>query len=144
MPVEVTKVVEFDMGHRVPNHKSKCRNFHGHRYRLEVTLTGEVISTAGSSDEGMVCDFGDVKAVLMARVHDVLDHGFMYFEEDLQARTFFTITAPEMRSLAVPFIPTAENLAAWCYEQLKGHFPSGQLRRLRLYETPNSWADYQP
>jgi 6-pyruvoyltetrahydropterin/6-carboxytetrahydropterin synthase len=40
---EVTKIVEWDMGHRVPNHKSKCRNPHGHRYRLEVTIGGPLI-----------------------------------------------------------------------------------------------------
>ncbi|MBI4225594.1 6-carboxytetrahydropterin synthase [Candidatus Roizmanbacteria bacterium] len=38
----ITKIIEFDMGHRIPNHKSQCRNLHGHRYKLEVNLEGDV------------------------------------------------------------------------------------------------------
>ena len=46
----VTKVIEIDMGHRVPNHKSKCKNLHGHRYRFEVAVNGELAAEQGSSD----------------------------------------------------------------------------------------------
>ena len=74
----ITKEIGIDMGHRVPNHKSKCRNPHGHRYTLEVTITAPLIDTDGASDEGMIFDFGDIKKHMMEKIHDVLDHGFMY------------------------------------------------------------------
>jgi 6-pyruvoyltetrahydropterin/6-carboxytetrahydropterin synthase len=145
---EVTKIIEWDMGHRVPNHKSKCRNPHGHRYRLEVTIGGPLIETDGASDQGMVIDFSDIKHIITTKVHDVLDHGFMVYEND-------EIIAPALKAMndagadfiviPVPFIPTAENIVRWCFEQIAPHLPDHtEVSRLRLYETPNSWADYRP
>ena len=144
--IKVTKIIEWDMGHRVPNHKSKCRNPHGHRYRLELTLSGELVSTAGKSDEGMVFDFGDIKQAMVEHVHDIVDHGFMIYEGDEQMTAFFESQSDsDFKCLVVPFIPTAENIAAWCYDQLKDAFPQGvDIVNCRIFETPNSWADFQP
>ena len=144
--IQVTKIIEWDMGHRVPNHKSKCRNPHGHRYRLELTVGGPLINKAGDSSEGMVFDFGDIKKYMMKNVHDVLDHGFMVYHEDRILVDFFEQHPQEgFRFIKVPFIPTAEEIARWCYEQLRACFPPGiQITNVRIFETPNSWADYVP
>ncbi len=144
--IEVTKIIEWDMGHRVPNHKSKCRHPHGHRYRLELTLGGDLNKTTGDSSEGMVFDFGDIKKYMTERVHDVLDHGFMIYEKDEVLKKFFQSNeAEEFQVIIVPFIPTAEEISKWCYEQLQNCFPAGiKISRVRLFETPNSWADYTP
>ncbi len=140
--IEVTKVVEWDMGHRVPNHANKCRFPHGHRYRLEVRLSGELNSQQGTSSEGMVFDFGDIKRVLVEKIHDVLDHSFMAYQHDTLLTHMHEQYPQEMQVLFVPFIPTAENIIIWCHEQLKSAFPSHvHISHLRLYETPNSWAD---
>ena len=53
--------MEFDSGHRIPNHKSTCRNLHGHRYAIEVTVTGDIVDQEEVSDFGMVMDFKDAK-----------------------------------------------------------------------------------
>jgi 6-pyruvoyltetrahydropterin/6-carboxytetrahydropterin synthase len=144
--IEVTKVIEWDMGHRVPNHKSKCRNPHGHRYRLELTVGGDLEAAAGNSSEGMVFDFGDIKKLMTQHVHDVIDHGFMIYEGDTIMRSFFSnCHDDEFCVLVVPFIPTAENISAWCYRQLRPHFPDSiEIVNVRVFETPNSWADYKP
>ena len=145
--IEVTKIIEWDMGHRVPNHKSKCRNLHGHRYRPELTVTGDLIDREGDSSEGMVFDFSDIKALMTTHIHDVLDHGFMYAESDPIMTHLFLEHEPAMdlHAIPVPFVPTAENLAVWCYEQLVKHMPASiTITRVRIFETPNSWADYTP
>ena len=59
----ITRKLEFDAGHRIPDHKSQCRNLHGHRYVLEITLVGNVIDQEGNSDNGMIMDFSEVKAL---------------------------------------------------------------------------------
>ena len=59
----ITRRLEFDAGHRIPHHKSQCRHMHGHRYAIEISLSGSIINTPGSSEEGMVMDFSDVKAI---------------------------------------------------------------------------------
>ena len=51
--VSVTRKLEFDAGHRIPDHRSQCRNLHGHRYVLEVTLAGDIVNSPGASDNGM-------------------------------------------------------------------------------------------
>lgn len=133
------------MGHRVPNHRNKCRHPHGHRYRLEVTLAGEVKSQAGAHDEGMIFDFCDLKQILKTAIHDPLDHIFMYCEDDSIMHSFAKTDAKNLNLFAVPFVPTAENIVIWCHTQLVSHIPSHiKISRLRLYETPNSWADFSP
>ncbi len=142
--IKITKCIEWDMGHRVPNHNSKCRNLHGHRYRLEVTLNGDLIEIPGNSSEGMVMDFGDIKKVIMENIHDVLDHAFMFYENDSILYEFFNQQhRGDFKAISVPFIPTAENISGWCYRALVSHLPNRlQIDKLRLYETPNSWADF--
>ena len=108
---QVQKEVEFDAGHRVPLHASKCRNPHGHRYRVRATVEG-TLRQSGSST-GMVVDFGDLKALLTERVHDRYDHGFVVWEDDFALRTCLTdAAAPEQWKVIVePWHPTAENMA---------------------------------
>jgi 6-pyruvoyltetrahydropterin/6-carboxytetrahydropterin synthase len=63
MTMQITKIIERDMGHRVLNHKSKCSNLHGHRYKAYITMEGEIIQAKGDTNEGMVIDFSDIKAI---------------------------------------------------------------------------------
>jgi len=141
-----TKIIEFDMGHRVPNHKSKCRNFHGHRYRVEASVKGPIQKDIGQSDAGMVMDFGDIKAIMMKHIHDVYDHGGMFYVEDhIAQEAMRTAKAldPTQNINMVDFIPTAENLAKHFYEIIERELqPPMRLAAVRVYETPNSWADY--
>jgi len=140
----ITKYVEFDMGHRVPYHKSKCKNPHGHRYRVEVALSGDIIDLEGKSENGMIMDFKDVKKILMEEVHDKLDHGFMYWERDEKMTAFYAENG-QFLSIEVPFTPTAENIAGWLYNLLSkkyGHKYDNNLKLeyVRLWETPTSVA----
>ena len=107
----VTKEVEFDAGHRVPNHESKCRNPHGHRYRVRICVIGKLVDKSGASDEGMVIDFGNLKALLVEYVHDPLDHGFIVYEGDQQLLECFEGThLYEWKVIEFPYIPTAERI----------------------------------
>ena len=81
--MSIRRWVETDTGHRVPNHGSKCRHIHGHRYRWEAEITGELVEESGATDEGMIMDFGDVSAILNERIHDVVDHAFLIHEKDM-------------------------------------------------------------
>jgi 6-pyruvoyltetrahydropterin/6-carboxytetrahydropterin synthase len=144
--VDITKSIEWEMGHRIPNHESKCRNPHGHRYRMELTISGELSIVAGDSSEGMVLDFKFMKKCMEERIHDILDHGFMIYEKDRIWSDFFNTHAEEKyKVLQVQFIPTVENIAKWCYEQLQDCFPNTlTIKNIRIFETPSSWADYRP
>lgn len=151
MKTIITKEITWHMGHRVPNHKSKCRNPHGHTYKLEAYVEGEVSETTGTSEEGMVQDFSDIKDSLVSRIFDVLDHGFMMHVEDVQLRELFfqrgistLIPRYDWNIIAVDFVPTAENIAKWCYNQLKEDIDNDQrkLKGVKIWETPTSTAYY--
>ena len=66
--MQITTRMEFDAGHRIPNHKSSCKNLHGHRYAIEVTISGEIVEQKNESNFGMVMDFKDAKATLYQNV----------------------------------------------------------------------------
>lgn len=143
--ISVTRRLEFDAGHRIPDHRSQCRNLHGHRYVLEVTLAGDVAQTPGESDNGMVMDFSDIKAIAQTHIVNAWDHAFLVYEGDAAVRGFLD-TLPEHKTVVLDRIPTVENLAAIAFETLAPHYTGhyGQklrLARVRLYETPNCWAD---
>ena len=138
----VTKQIEWDMGHRVLNHHSKCCNLHGHRYKLEIALEGKLVANKGDSSEGMVIDFGDIKLIATKHIHDVLDHGFMVWNKDRILLNFFTKN-PDQKHIIVPFTPTAENIAVWVFKQLDKKyldvFNTGlRLESVKLWETPTS------
>ena len=63
MMTKIRRWVETDSGHRVPNHSSKCRNMHGHRYRWQAELEGDVATHAGAPEEGMLMDFAAVTVI---------------------------------------------------------------------------------
>ena len=80
--MQITRRLEFDAGHRIPNHNSQCKHLHGHRYTIEITLSGDVITTEGVSEQGMVMDFSDVKHIAKAHVVDAWDHAFLVYRGD--------------------------------------------------------------
>ena len=149
MTTRIRRYVETDTGHRVPNHKSKCRHMHGHRYRFEAEIEGDVVQDSGVSEEGMLMDFSDVSSILTEHVHDVIDHAFVVYEGDEKARSACVLMGEDHRTVVVPFIPTAENLAKWAFEQVEPHIKSSYGNALRLVamhvrETPKSIASWYP
>ena len=78
----ITKDIEIDASHRVFQHNSKCFSPHGHRYKIEVGVDDKIIDIIGSSDEGMVMDFSEVKRIMMEEIDSRFDHGVIIFEQD--------------------------------------------------------------
>ena len=119
----ITRRLEFDAGHRIPSHTSKCRHLHGHRYAIEVTLSGDIIVELGVPEQGMVMVYSGDICVLQ-------------FLESLGNHKTVVLDAP----------PTAENLALAAFHILDSAYQDTyanhlRLERVRLFETPNCWAD---
>ena len=141
----ITRRIEFDAGHRIPNHASQCRHLHGHRYAIEITLSGEIVGTEGSAEQGMVMDFSEVKRIANAVIVDHWDHAFLVYRDD-RAVVDFLASLPGHKTVLLPVVPTAENLAAEAFRLLDAAYLDTygnqlRLQRVRLYETPNNWAD---
>jgi 6-pyruvoyltetrahydropterin/6-carboxytetrahydropterin synthase len=143
--MEITTRMEFDSGHRIPNHKSSCKNLHGHRYAIEVTLKGDIIDKENESDYGMVMDFKDAKELIRKTIVEPWDHAFIVFEQDLEVINFLN-TLDNHKTVILKKVPTAENMALIAMQLLKDSFQKKYGEKIspikvRLYETPNNWAD---
>jgi 6-pyruvoyltetrahydropterin/6-carboxytetrahydropterin synthase len=142
--MDITTRLEFDAGHRIPNHKSNCKNLHGHRYAIEVTVTGPIHEDSKSSDFGMVIDFSDVKHIIKDLIVERWDHAFIVYQNDKEIVNFLN-TLPNHKTIIFPVVPTAENMASEAYQILSLEFNKRfdhqlKIKQIRIYETPNSWA----
>lgn len=141
----ITRRLEFDAGHRIPDHKSQCRHLHGHRYAIEITLAGEIIRRTGDPANGMVMDFSEVKALATQHLVEAWDHAFLAWVGDRPIVDFLQ-SLPDHKTVLLDCVPTAENLAQEAFAILDGVYRDTygnhlRLERLRLYETPNCWAE---
>ena len=144
--MKIGKVIQWDMGHRVLNHRSVCKGLHGHRYKAEICVEGNLIEEKGASEEGMVIDFADIKKVAQKFIQEELDHAFMVWVRDHELLEFFK-SSQGHKPVIVPFTPTAENVAAYIFNKLKDKFTDVfktglKLQSVKLWETPSSYALY--
>ncbi|TGE37432.1 6-carboxytetrahydropterin synthase QueD [Desulfosporosinus fructosivorans] len=122
--MKTTKSFTFDAAHFLPDHKGKCANMHGHTYRLEVSVArNNGILGNGGSDEGMVIDFADLKAIVKAEVIDKMDH--------------------KVLNDVLPFRTTAENMADHIFKVLTDKLQASGVivDRIKLWETPDSYVE---
>ncbi|WP_092400991.1 6-carboxytetrahydropterin synthase QueD [Candidatus Ichthyocystis sparus] len=141
---EVTRRMEFDAGHRVPHHNGQCCNIHGHRYALEITISGPLVVEESRSDNGMVIDFQAIQKLAHEHIIDKWDHAFLVYKDDFVLD--FLKKIPGHKTVVLDQPPTVENLAATAFRCLQDvlrveYKNSLFLNKVRLYETPNCWAD---
>jgi 6-pyruvoyltetrahydropterin/6-carboxytetrahydropterin synthase len=133
---------EFDAAHQLPWHKGKCRRLHGHRWKVEVGIEGEVQPDDGAEDGGMVIDFGHVKALLDEILPDHLSLN------DPKAAARDGLAVPDEASVWIGAMqnPTAENFAVKLYEEvglrLAVERPEVRCTYVRVWETPGADVTY--
>ena len=132
----ITKSVKFDAAHVLTNHKGLCKNLHGHTYRVDVS-----VRQAEGDGSDMVMDFKDVKRICEETVLSKFDHAFIYDETSVGESEIASVVQKNgMRTAALPFRSTAENLARWIFGALEGRIAG--LYAVRVYETAESCAEY--
>ena len=135
--ITVTKTVKFDAAHVLTNHQGLCKNLHGHTYRVDVSVT-----QAEDDASDMVIDFKDLKRLATETICDRFDHAFVYNTQSEGEREIAAVVEKNgMRTVAIPFCSTAENLSRYFFGELKAHLPG--LCSVRVWETPDSCAEYR-
>ena len=142
--MKVVKIIQWDMGHRVMNHRSVCKGLHGHRYKAEICIEGDLVTNKGVSEEGMIIDFADIKSISKKFIQSKLDHAFMVWDKDIELIDFLS-SSKDHKAVVVPFTPTAENVAQYIFNELKVKFKDVfgnnlKLFSVKLWETPTSYA----
>ena len=135
--ITVTKTVKFDAAHVLTNHQGLCKNLHGHTYRVDVS-----VSQAEDDERDMVIDFKDLKGIANEVICDRFDHAFIYNTESAGEREIAAVVEKNgMRTVAIPFRSTAENLAKMFYNELKSRVPG--LSAVKVWETADSCAEFK-
>ena len=133
----VTKTVKFDAAHILTNHQGLCKNLHGHTYRVDVS-----VAQADGETGDMVIDFKDLKGIANEVICDRFDHAFVYNTESAgECEIAAVVEKNGMRTVAIPFRSTAENLAKMFYGELKPRIPG--LAAVKVWETADSCAEYR-
>lgn len=133
MTLRLTKQFSFEMAHALPAYEGKCRNIHGHSYKLFVTVEGTPLDQSGAPTDGMVLDFHALKECVEKHIIDQFDHALVLPQAPPQ---------PFPNLILVDFQPTTENLLLHFARLLDGKFPPGvRLYSLKLYETETSCAE---
>lgn len=136
--ITVTKTVKFDAAHVLTNHQGLCKNLHGHTYRVDIS-----VSQREGEDSDMVIDFKDLKSIAEAVICDRFDHAFIYNTTSPgECEIAAVVEKNSMRTVAIPFRSTAENLAKYFFELLIARIPN--VASVKVWETAMSSAEYRP
>lgn len=128
----ITKNLTFCYGHRLMNHPGKCRHLHGHSARVAITLESKTLN-----EQGMVCDFSDIKQFAGKWLDDTFDHNMLLHKND---PVLPLLQKAGERVMVVDEHPTAEFLAKMIFDYVKkGGFPVSQVS---VWETDSANASY--
>jgi 6-pyruvoyltetrahydropterin/6-carboxytetrahydropterin synthase len=133
----VTKTVRFDAAHILTNHSGLCKNLHGHTYKVDIS-----VSASGTKDDGMVMDFKDLNKIATSVICDRFDHAFICNTQSAGESEIADVVARNgMRTVALPFRSTAENLARFFFDELEDKIHG--LCSVKVWETQDSCAEYR-
>ena len=135
---QLTTHASFDSAHFLAGYQGKCSNLHGHRWKLEVTVSSEKLEEEGQI-RGMVGDFGELKKDVKD-LADEFDHCLIIETGSLKEKTMEALAEEDFRIIQVDFRPTAENFAKYFYDRMKEK--EYQVCLVKVYETPNNMAGY--
>ncbi len=129
----ITKEVYFCYGHRLMNHTGKCRNLHGHSVKASISIKQEQLD-----EQGMVCDFSDIKECVENYINQHLDHNFLLHKDDPIVPV---LTQQNERFMTLDEHPTAEVLSKMIYQHLKQQ--GLNVDQVVLWETASANACYK-
>lgn len=141
--IRITKQFSFETGHALYGYDGKCRNVHGHSYKLSVTVIGTPIDDSDHVKFGMVIDFGDLKKIVKEEVVDVFDHATVFNKNTPHVELANELKNRGHNVLLVDYQPTSEMMVIDFAEKIKARLPhSLQLHSLKLQETATSYAEW--
>ena len=141
--IRLTKEFTFESAHALAGYDGKCREIHGHSYRLFVTVKGIPSQDEQDPKLGMVMDFGDLKAIVAREIIDRLDHSFVLRDTEENRALAECFQNRFDNVVMVPYQPTCENMLSDFAERIGSALPAGvTLHSLRLHETASSYAEW--
>lgn len=141
--IRITKQFSFEAGHALYGYDGKCKNVHGHSYKLWVTVLGEPITNEKDVKLGMVIDFGDLKKIVKQEIVDVFDHATVFNKNTPHIELAAELQARDHEVILVDYQPTSENMIQDFAQKIKKRLPQHiKLHSLKLQETETSFAEW--
>lgn len=141
--IRITKEFSFETGHALYGYDGKCRNVHGHSYKLAVTVIGRPINEPSHVKLGMVLDFGDLKRIVRAEIVDPFDHATIFNRNTPHLELARELEARGHKVILAAYQPTSENMVIDFARKLQDKLPEGiRLHSLKLRETETAFAEW--
>ncbi|WNM19435.1 6-pyruvoyl trahydropterin synthase family protein [Flavobacterium capsici] len=141
--IRITKQFSFETGHALYGYDGKCKNVHGHSYKLSVTVIGKPISDTSNVKYGMVIDFSDLKTIVREEIVDVFDHATVFNKNTPHVELANELKERGHHVILVDYQPTSENMVIDFAQKIKSRLPKDiQLHSLKLQETESSFAEW--
>ncbi|CAA0145379.1 6-pyruvoyl trahydropterin synthase family protein [Tenacibaculum maritimum] len=141
--IRITKQFNFETGHALYGYDGKCKNVHGHSYKLSVTVIGQPITDTSNVKYGMVIDFGDLKRIVKEDIVDVFDHATVFNKNTPHIELAKELQDRDHHVILVDYQPTSEMMVIDFAEKIKKRLPENiQLYALKLQETATSFAEW--
>jgi len=141
--IRITKQFNFETGHALYGYDGKCKNVHGHSYKLNVTVIGQPIQDTSHVKLGMVIDFGDLKKIVKEEIVNKFDHATVFNKNTPHLDLAKELEARDHSVILVDYQPTSEMMVIDFAEKIKNRLPANiQLHSLKLQETETSFAEW--
>ncbi|MCL8008231.1 6-pyruvoyl trahydropterin synthase family protein [Gelidibacter japonicus] len=141
--IRITKQFSFETGHALYGYDGKCKNVHGHSYKLSVTVVGKPISDSSNVKFGMVIDFSDLKKIVKDEIVDVFDHATVFNKNTPHVELAKELKDRGHSVLLVDYQPTSEMMVIDFSQKIRKRLPENiQLHSLKLQETDTSFAEW--
>lgn len=141
--IRITKQFDFETGHALYGYDGKCKNVHGHSYKLSVTVIGHPISDSNHVKFGMVIDFSDLKKIVSTEIVDQFDHATVFNKNTPHIELAAELDKRGHTIILVDYQPTSEMMLVDFAERIKKRLPENiQLHCLKLQETGSSHAEW--
>ncbi|MEP0303876.1 MAG: 6-carboxytetrahydropterin synthase [Maribacter dokdonensis] len=141
--MRITKQFNFETGHALYGYDGKCRNVHGHSYKLSVTVIGSPITDTNHVKLGMVIDFGDLKKIVKEDIVDIFDHATVFNKNTPHVELAKELTDRGHNVILADYQPTSENMVIDFAAKIKSRLPENiSLFSLKLQETDTSFAEW--
>jgi 6-pyruvoyltetrahydropterin/6-carboxytetrahydropterin synthase len=141
--IRITKKFSFETGHALYGYDGKCKNVHGHSYKLSVTVIGSPIENRNDVKFGMVIDFTDLKKIVKEEIVDQFDHATVFNETTPHVDLAHELKNRGHHVILVDYQPTSENMVIDFAQRIIGRLPDDiKLFSLKLQETDSSFAEW--
>lgn len=141
--IRITKLFNFETGHALYGYDGKCKNVHGHSYKLSVTVSGKPIADNTHVKFGMVIDFTDLKKIVTEEIVTVFDHATVFNKNTPHIELAEELKNRGHHVILVDYQPTSEMMVIDFAKRIKKRLPKSiKLHSIKLQETDTSFAEW--